>query len=153
MFLDADMLVLCDIHELLEIREGTAVCVVKNPQLRYEWPSLMVFENEFCKRLTPEYIDHRDSKPNTLDWADPIGELPAEYNHCVGYDKPRDDAKIVHFTQGIPCFPETVDSEYGYEWMAELNMVRASEPWGAIMGNSVHAKPVLERMRRAGLAH
>ncbi len=148
------MLVLCDIYELVDaaIDEEASVHVVKNPQLRFEWPSLMVFNNENCMALTPEYIQDEHSKPQSFDWANKVAGLPAEYNHCIGYDAPRSDAKIVHYTQGIPCFPETEDSEYREEWMDELNMVRASVPWIDIMGNSVHAQPVLKRRMARGMA-
>jgi hypothetical protein len=151
--MDADMLCLCDVYDLAPDRAlyEYPVSVVKNPQLRFEWPSLMLFNNEKCTGLTPEYIDDPDSKPMSFDWIDwvaGVGELPAEYNHCVGYDKPREDAKIVHFTQGIPCFPETKDSEYGQAWIDEFNMCRSSVSWAEIMGNSIHAKPVMERLGR-----
>jgi hypothetical protein len=31
-----------------------------------------------------------------------IGELPAEWNHLVGVNEPNPDAKLVHFTLGVP---------------------------------------------------
>lgn len=154
------MLCLCDVYEVMDLAESEhAVSVVKNPHMRFEWPSLMFFDNTLCGSLSAEYIDNPETAPQSFDWAfDPgigpsagnhhVGGLPAEYNHCVGYDKPRTDAKIVHFTQGIPCFPETKDSEYAKEWKDEFNMCRSSVSWAEIMGNSVHAKPVLERMAR-----
>ena len=145
------MLCLCDIYDLLDpIEEDRSVHVVKNKQLRFEWPSLMVFQNDLCRELTPEWIDSPTSAPQSFNWASTygVGELPSELNHCVGYDLPRTDAKIVHFTQGIPCFEETKDSEYGPQWLDEFNSARSSVSWTEIMGNSVHAKPVLERMAR-----
>jgi len=147
-FLDADMLVLCDIYELLDpIEEDRSVHVVKNKQLRFEWPSLMVFQNDLCSKLTPEWIDDPSSAPQSFSWATyGVGELPAELNHCVGYDQPRTDAKIVHFTQGIPCFEETKDCEYAQAWLEEFNYCRASVPWKDIMGNSVHYQKVMERL-------
>lgn len=155
-FLDADILVLCDIWELEKfaeprlVNEGAHirhdVLVVKNPALRFEWPSLMVFNNAQCKVLTPEWIDDEANQPQTLKWANFIGELPSEYNHCVGYDKPREDAKIVHFTQGVPCFEETKTCEWAKHWQQELNMTRATVPWAEIMGNSVHREVVMHRL-------
>lgn len=146
------MLVLCDVYELLDkpigLSTASSVNVVQNPALRFEWPSLMLFNNSLCKKLTPEYIDNPKTAPQSFEWATGVGKLPAEYNHCIGYDDKRTDAKIVHFTQGIPCFAETEDSEYAKEWKEEFDMCRASVMWSEIMGNSVHAKPVLERMQR-----
>jgi hypothetical protein len=37
----------------------------------------------------------------------------------VGYDAPRRDAGIVHFTIGGPYFSEYRDCEYAPEWFAE----------------------------------
>ena len=137
-FLDADMLVIGDIYELyLEANLHSDVCVVKNRQ-KFEWASMMVFNNERCKKLTPEYIEDPKSKPMTFEWTENIGDLPAEWNHCVGYDVPRETAKLVHFTQGIPCFPETQNCEYAKEWQEEYKLANSTVPWADIMGNSVH---------------
>ena len=155
-FLDADMLVLGDIYELIEHAnnqrgENTgvmpAVSVVKNP-LRFEWSSVMVFNNSLCQKLTPEFIDSGVSVMD-MTWANDVGSLPSEWNHLVGYDTPRKDAKLVHFTQGIPCFPETQDSEYEKEWMDELKACNSTVSWASIMGNSVHVGPVLKRLAKA----
>ena len=152
MFLDADMLVLCDIWELMEASVAPApdcpVSVVQNPALRFEWPSMMLFNNALCRKLTPEWIDNEMNQPQALGWSKPIGALPAEYNHCIGYDKPREDAKICHFTQGIPLFAETKDSEYADLYRQELNMCRATVGWEQIMGNSVHAEVVRARLSK-----
>jgi hypothetical protein len=148
LFLDADMLVLGDIAELFDLADPQyAVMVVKNPQLRFEWPSLMLFNNEKCRELTPEWIEDSKNAPQAFQWADFVGSLPSAWNHCVGYDKPRPDAKLIHYTQGIPCFPEVSDSEYKNEWMEELKACNSSVSWAEIMGRSVHAKPVMERLR------
>jgi lipopolysaccharide biosynthesis glycosyltransferase len=144
LFLDADMLLLDDIQELFALTDDAyAVMVVKNPKLRFEWPSLMLFNNAKCGQLTPEYVDDLTVHPQAFEWGT-VGELPAEWNHCIGYDEPK-DAKLVHYTQGIPCFKETADSEYKQEWSDALKMCNATVSWTEIMGNSVHAKHVLAR--------
>ena len=147
-FMDADMLCLDDIYKLDELcsPKVASVCVVKHA-MRFEWPSLMYFNNAHCKNLTLKEIE--EGAPQKLEWATSIGEIPGEWNHLVGYDEPRTDAKIVHFTQGIPCHPETKDSEYAKEWMAELKMANGSVSWRELMGGSVHAKPVMDRLSRA----
>lgn len=143
LFLDADMLVLCDIWEIMGFWEALyQIQVVKNEQ-QFEWPSLMLFSNARCKHLTPEFVNDEANKVNKIwEWAE-TGALPSEYNHCIGYDKPRDDAKIVHFTQGLPCFEETINSEYADEWEAEMHSCLKTVSWRELMGNSVHAKHVL----------
>lgn len=147
LFMDADMLCLGDVYELAEIASEDGVSVVKNPKLRFEWPSLMYFNNEKCKRLTLPLIE--EGTPQTLDWADSVGELPSEWNHLVGYDATRPDAKVVHFTQGLPCWKETRDCEYSEHWMRHLQAANGTVSWVDLMGRSVHANPVLERLSRA----
>jgi hypothetical protein len=105
--------------------------------VQFERPSVMLFNCAECKRLTPEYIE--TGKPQSFDWADAIGHLPKEWNHLVGYDPPG-PAKLVHFTQGIPCFPETQQDEYAAEWQAAMQSLASTVPWAEIMGNSVHAR-------------
>jgi len=51
-FLDADMVVEGDIHELASHMDGKHSVYVAKHQQRFEWPSMMVFNNEKCQRLT-----------------------------------------------------------------------------------------------------
>lgn len=136
LFLDPDMLVLDDIHKITEhLRPIDAVSVVKNPR-RFEWSSLMYFQNKYCQKLTPELVDK--GSPQDLKWAPHIGELPTEWNHLVGYDAPNPAAKLVHFTMGIPCWPETQKCEYSREWNKEAAMSMSTCSWAELMGDSVH---------------
>ena len=143
LFLDLDMLVRDDITQVFELANPDFdVMVVKNKR-RFEWASMMLFNNNKCRALTPEFIDDpSNSGLHAIRWTceTKIGELPAEWNHCVGYDAPRPDAKLAHFTQGIPCFPETIQCEYSQEWHAEHKLVNSSFPWIELMGGSVHTK-------------
>lgn len=145
LFLDSDMLVMDDITELFDMAdESKSVMVVQNAQ-RFEWPSLMLFNNAKCKLLDPDYVS-KYSSPQDFAWArDGVGSLPKEWNHCVGYDPPG-PAKLAHYTQGIPLWFETSNCEYGKEWMDELKDMERACLWKEIMASSVHAKPVLENM-------
>lgn len=153
-FIDSDFLCLGDVAELADMaREFAAetetdVMVVKN-QLRFEWASMMVFRNYSCLKLRPKFV--QDDKNALFDfaWARNVKELPKEWNHLVGYDEPNPAAKLVHFTQGIPYFSETRDSEFAAEWMAEANSMGSTVTWQELMGKSVHAGPVIERLRNA----
>jgi hypothetical protein len=118
--------------------------VVKN-RLRFEWPSLMVFNCDKCQALTPEFIE--TGNPHTLKWGE-VGELPGEWNHCVGYDEPKAGVKLVHYTQGIPCFPEVENCEFAKEWNSELRHMNSTVSWTELMGKSIHAEPVLKRLGR-----
>lgn len=141
LFMDADMLCLTDIQELnLEPGDfhGKPVAVVQAVE-RFEWPSLMLFNcSHFdCQRLTPEYIENES--PHTLEWAKSgLAGIPDEYNHIVPYSGENPEAKIIHFTQGIPCFEETRNCEYGKQWRQEAKSAMSTLPWEQIMGNSVH---------------
>jgi lipopolysaccharide biosynthesis glycosyltransferase len=152
LFLDSDMLVLDDIAQLFALAdESKAVMVVQNIQ-RFEWPSLMLFNCAKCTLLDPEYVQKYPS-PQDFMWAggkqdEAVGTLPAQWNHCVGYDAPRTDAKLVHYTQGIPLWFETQNCEYGAQWREEFADMERACAWKEIMAASVHAKPVLERMLR-----
>jgi hypothetical protein len=142
LFLDADMLVMDDIWKLDAIAKDMpeSVCVVKN-KLRFEWPSLMYFHNARCKTLTPAYIE--SAKPQTLQWAtDGVGELPPEWNHCIGYDAPDPEAKLAHYTAGVPCWPETAKCEFAEEWKYMARNAASSVSWAELMAKSVHAELV-----------
>ena len=137
LFIDPDVIVLDDIIKIFDHYDHrNAVSVVKNP-IRFEWPSLMLFNNALCTKLTPEFIE--SGSPQNLEWAESIGELPKEWNHLVGYDAPNKDAKVVHFTKGIPCWPETNKGEFAQEWCDEANYSNSTVTWQELMGNSVHA--------------
>lgn len=171
-FLDSDMLCLGDVHELgalamaefikygvehpadiTKSEEGKkiitehkmSVCLVKNARA-FEWPSMMVFNNEACKVLTPEFVDNTQNSLYDLKWANSVGELPARWNQIVGYDAPNSGAQLIHYTQGIPCWPETVNCEFSAEWKRELKSMVSTVSFNDLMGNSVHAAPVKERL-------
>lgn len=141
LFLDADMLVDADIKELFDLHDPKyAVQVVKGP-MRFEWPSLMLFNSAKCKKLTPQFIEY--GRPQDMEWGT-VGELPAEWNHCIGYDEPRPDAKLYHYTMGIPAFPETQILGAVDIWRDELKAACSTVPWADLMSGSVHAKRLQE---------
>ena len=146
LFMDSDMLVMGDIAELFsKTDEEQAVMVVKTA-MRFEWPSLMLFNCAKCKVLTPQYVESYGS-PQDFGWANgKVGSLPAEWNICVGYDKHNAGAKLAHFTQGIPIWFETKDCDYSQEWLNEMRDMERICAWSELMAASVHAKPVLEKM-------
>jgi hypothetical protein len=139
-FMDCDMLVLEDIGKLWALRDDRyAVMVIKHdhvpkeerkflnePQSKYQkknWSSVMLFNNERCKALTPDYVNTATGlELHQFKWLGDdslIGALPNRWNHLVGYDAPRQDAALVHYTLGGPYFNEYRDCEYAAEWLAE----------------------------------
>lgn len=141
-FMDADIVVKGDIKELFDAADGSAVQVMK-AQPKFEWASVMLFDCSKCEVLTPEYVEtHPDLF--SLDWAPIIGEIPDDFNHCVGYQEPK-KAKLYHYTQGLPCWPETSGLPEDAAWVEEAKLINKSVSWKELMGKSVHATPVLKR--------
>lgn len=146
-FMDADMLMLGDVCELFDLMDGEhSVYCVKGKQ-RFEWVSMMLFNNEQCKELTPEYINDEANAPQALEWAKSVGELPPEWNFCVGYDEPKDvPPKLIHYTAGIPHFPECSEFVYSDLWWQEHESMNSNCSWLELMGDSVHAELVLNHL-------
>ncbi len=145
-FMDADMLCLDDIYKLDSIcqRNDYAVKVVKNRR-RFEWSSLMYFHCDDCGELTPELIER--GTPMDFGWSKwGVGDIPSEWNHLALYDEPNPDAKIVHFSCGIPVWKETANSEHADKWIAEYKRMNSSVSFEELMGRSVHV-PHLDKLK------
>lgn len=144
LFLDADMLCLGDIKSIFDHADPKYAAMVSKNEKTFEWASLILFNNEHPSNsiLTPDYIETAEGL-HGLKWLamDQVGNLPPEWNHLVGYDKHNPEAKMIHFTQGIPIFTETEGSPFKTEWMAEAKAMNTVSPWQEIMGRSVHAAP------------
>lgn len=145
LFLDADCLCLCDIHDIFDLFDPQYAVQVVKSKFRFEWPSLMIFNCERSTILTPDYINNQAHQPNNLDWGT-VGHLPASWNFLVGYDIDNIQPKIVHYTQGIPGFREMEGTAFYDEWHTELAAATHTSSWLSLMGQSVHAKPVLDRI-------
>lgn len=146
LYLDCDMLCRVDISELMnetERQADKAVLVCKHDYVpragrkfldrvqttypRKNWSSVVLFNNERCKALTPGYVN--SASPSDLHrfaWLDDerIGELPLEWNWLVGEYAYNPAAKIVHFTIGGPYFEAYRECDYAQEWFAELESMR-----------------------------
>jgi hypothetical protein len=146
-FMDCDMLVREDIAKLWKLRdERYAVQVVKHMhvpreetkflgavQTKYEkknWSSVMLLNCARCTALTPDYVNRATGlELHQFKWLgddDLIGAIPPQWNHLVGYDAPRRDASLVHYTIGGPWFREYEQCEYADAWRAELRGMLAA---------------------------
>lgn len=91
---------------------------------RKNWSSLMLFNNERCRALTPDYVNSATGlELHRLAWLTDrqVGSLPLEWNYLV--DEPGqalEPPKIVHFTNGGPWFPEYADVEFADDWRDEF---------------------------------
>lgn len=146
LFIDPDMLCLCDIKELFDLYDPQyAIQVVKHdyipqyntkfvgvlPQAQYaylrkNWASLIIFNNEKCKEIyTRDIVDNTAGimlhQFSNIDDS-LIGSLPKEYNYIVGETNQAPTAKIVHFSNGMPYVPLFSNCEYAQEWFNEFNI-------------------------------
>ena len=152
-FLDADIILQSDINELIELlkkkysnEEIPAVSVIKGTQ-KFEWASVMVFNcaHSDNKILTPEYIENTTENLHKISWTNEIGEIPKIWNHLVGYDRTCTEegeeykVKLIHYTQGVPAWKETIDCELSEEWQKEREFMNSAINWVDLMGKSVHA--------------
>lgn len=142
-FIDGDMIVRADIAELWRLRSHWhAAQVVKHDYKtkaakkylgnknedypRKNWSSVILWNNGHYRNrcLVPDYVESQPGAHlHRFAWLEDerIGELPKEWNWLVTeYDK-NEDAKLVHYTLGTPCFPEYGDCDYSDEWFSEYS--------------------------------
>lgn len=140
LFLDADMIVMDDIAKLFAMADNRYAVMVSKNDLKFERASLMLFNCGMCEILTPDFIE-QSARLHDISWAadEVVGDLPREWNHLVGYDAPRGTPKLIHYTQGVPAFPQTQDCEHADKWFMEHQKMNFVTNWLELMGNSVHA--------------
>jgi hypothetical protein len=138
LFIDCDMLARADLAELFALADPTkAIQVVKHDyqpaeatkmdgqvQLAYprkNWSSVMLWNlrHPANRALTIAKLNTWAGRAlHGFQWLDDsfIGELPAEWNHLVGVYPENPDAKLVHFTLGVPTMEGYADCEHAPEW-------------------------------------
>jgi len=155
-WMDADMLVRCDIAELSALHDRRrAVQVVQSidfrpddgtkylgrPQSAYPeledgttrklWSAMMMFTPRWCWNLTPKYVQSMPGLAlHQFDWCEKnrLGELDGVWQHVVGHDPYDAGAKIVHWTLGGPWFGEKYAGvDYADEWREEYARMTFAE--------------------------
>jgi lipopolysaccharide biosynthesis glycosyltransferase len=136
LYMDSDMFCRDDVKKIFQLKnEDKTVMVVKNDsyhaqlkkfngqiQTDYErknWSSLILFNNQKCKKLNANYINTaKGLELHQFKWLgdEQIGELPKEWNYLVEVDEKMLDPKNVHWTLGGPWFENKKDVEYSSEW-------------------------------------
>jgi len=134
-FMDADIVVTGDIAELFE--HSAAVSVMQE-QERFEWASVMTFDCEQCKVLTPEFVQDPRNQLFDLAWAPSVGKLPKQWNGIVGYGPTPEDTKLWHFTRGIPVWKQTQGLAEDLVWFDELEAANYTCDYADLMGHSIH---------------
>lgn len=146
-FMDgADMLMRADIADLWALRDpyktvqvvkheyktknprkylGTAMESENTDYERKNWASLMLINcSHFSwRKIKPESI----ALSNKLDllqfrWLNDhqIGELPKEWNWLADEYGPNPDAKVLHWTAGVPGFPCYKNAPHSEEWFSAV---------------------------------
>lgn len=150
-FADCDMLALADVHSIfdaVDLWQHKAVWVAQHDYTpkralkmdgqanaaypRKNWSSFMLFNCGECRALTPEAVNTRTpSELHRFAWVpdEKIGSIPLEFNWLVGEYEPNSNAKLLHFTEGGPWFPDHEDVDHADLWYA----ARA-----AVAGRNVH---------------
>ncbi len=141
-FMDADMLLASDITELEDlISDDIAVSVVKSLD-KYEQTSFMLFNcaHPDHRKLTPEFVQETTINLHGLEWLreEAVGGLDPKWNQLIGYQAVDLSAGNLHYTMGVPAFPETTTCEGAELWRKTAQLSMSAIPWKEIMGQSVH---------------
>lgn len=142
LFCDCDFIFKSDLKELWALRdESYSVMVCQHDytprkenkflnqiQTNYSkknWSSLMLFNNEKCKSLTPEYVNTAVGLDlHQFKWLEnekSIGSIPLEWNYLCEEDNQVIPPKGIHYTNGGPWFYETRETEFAADWKVIRN--------------------------------
>jgi hypothetical protein len=142
-----DMVCLADVAELWALRDDTkAVQVVqhdyktRHPRKyvgtqmeamnadypRKNWSSLMLINcyHDAWKRLDLQTMTGPELHRFAFMFPDEVGALPLEWNWLADEYGPNADAKLLHWTAGIPAFPAYGTSPQANVWMLEAERAR-----------------------------
>ena len=137
-FADGDMICQSDISELWALRDPTkAVQVVQHQyetkaNIKYlgnknenyprkNWSSVILWNcgHEKNQILTPQFIEKQPgSYLHRFSWLedDDIGSLPLEWNWLAIEYPQNNEAKIIHYTLGTPCFKDYSNTSMSNLW-------------------------------------
>lgn len=141
LFIDGDMILLDDIGAIFDFKDETkSVYVVKHNYKtkfpikylgqknedyeRKNWSSVMLFNcsHPDCMKLTKSYVQNSTGKHlHRFEWTsdDMIGELPIEWNWLADEYGVNNEAKLLHYTAGTPCFIDFSESPMAEKWHKE----------------------------------
>jgi len=140
-YIDGDMVVLDDISKLDQLFSDTfAVQVVKHDyqttqSIKYfgaknenypkkNWSSVILWNcaHEANQPLTPEYVQQNTGAHlHRFTWLSDsaIGELPLEWNWLPDELGQNNQARLLHYTLGIPCLNKSKTGLHTVEWYQE----------------------------------
>lgn len=146
LFLDCDILCQVDVAQLFTYIDAAphyACWVVKHDYTprtsekmdgckqtsypRKNWSSVMLFNNRWCRDLTPYYVNTASGLDlHRFHWTsdDLIRDLPLEWNWLVGEYPPNPSAAMLHYTLGGPWFQDYVNGPEADRWLAEYEQMQ-----------------------------
>jgi len=141
LFIDGDMILCDDISKLFDLKdESKAVMVVKHNYKtkfnqkylgaknedypRKNWSSVILWNcgHQANKVLTADFIENATgAQLHRFTWLtdDLIGELPIEWNWLPDELGFNDNAKLLHYTLGTPCFHDFATTPMADKWHKE----------------------------------
>jgi len=144
-FVDGDMICQTDIKELLDLRDNSkALQVVKHDYKtkanqkylgninqdypRKNWSSVILWNCAHPKHklLTPDFIANESGKYlHRFSWLEDseIGELPKEWNWLATEYPKNEQANIIHYTLGTPCFKDYRNTEMSDIWLKKYGRI------------------------------
>jgi lipopolysaccharide biosynthesis glycosyltransferase len=101
---------------------GTAMESANEHYPRKNWASLMLIncDHYAWRKLTPTYVETASKlELLTFSWLNEclIGDLPPDWNWLVDEYGANDEAKLVHWTAGVPAFEHYHNAPHADEWM------------------------------------
>lgn len=144
LFLDSDVIVRGDVAELFALADPQYAVQVCDIQPEFERAAVMLFNcgHPSNRVLTPELIETSPCPYHLMAWTAHIGHIPLNWGHAVGYSRPQplERLPLIHYTAGVPAWPETADCEHADEWhKARRQMCSVKTTWADLIGRSVHA--------------
>ena len=140
-FMDGDMILRDDIAQLWALRDESkaVLCVQHDYQTkafgkylgsknqnypRKNWSSVVLWNcgHPANRVVTPEFVEQASgAQLHRFTWLDDslIGSLPKAWNWLPQEFGANDDAKLLHWTLGTPCFHEYADAPMATEWHRE----------------------------------
>ena len=106
---------------------GTAMEADNHDYKRKQWASVMVMHcwHHAWRRLSPDRVAEMpliDLLQFKFLQDEQIGELPAHWNWLADEHGYNPLAQIVHYTAGVPGFPQHADCAHADEWRAMLRL-------------------------------
>jgi len=143
-FIDGDMILQDDIINLWNLKDNSkAVMVVKHDYKtkmstkylnaknedypRKNWSSVILWNcnHPAHKILSPAFVQNSTGQYlHRFSWLtdNDIGELPVEWNWLADEYGVNNDAKLIHYTLGTPCFEEFANTPMSEHWHTEFKL-------------------------------